>query len=236
MPQTPVPQVAGPTPSRIVLYVVLAFFAFLVLYVIYAFGQYNGSYDRLAVSQHYAELELRIERLEATNRHLRTELAELDTIRIGHEREKAEVSRTIGDLEAQVARESQQLAFYRGVLAKAPNELGVRLGDVRVIASGRPGVFVVHVALLRQGQPNGTVSGTVTLHVDSDGGKSADLSDLTGGQEQELPFNFQYYQNIDLRITMPEGFKPLHLGVDVHSSHRDVAPLTQTYLWNLILG
>lgn len=232
----PAPHKTGPSANRIVLGVVLAFFGFILLYVVYAFGQYNGSYDRLTVSERYAELEVQIEKLQADNRQLRTQLAELDTIKVGHEREKAEVARTIGDLQAQVARESQQLAFYRGVVAKAPNELGVRLGDVRVTKSSRPGVYIVHIALLRQGRPDNLVNGTVTLHVDSDGGKVADLSDLTGGRLKEVPFNFQYYKNIDQQITLPEDFKPLHLGVDVLSRERDVAPLAQTYLWSVVTG
>ena len=55
----------------------------------------------------------------SANRELRTRLAELDTIRIGRAREQAEVARTIGDLQAQVARQAQELAFYRGIVAQA---------------------------------------------------------------------------------------------------------------------
>ena len=40
---------------------------------------------------------------------------EIDTQRIGFAREQAEVSHLIGDLQAKVARQAQDLAFYRGV-------------------------------------------------------------------------------------------------------------------------
>jgi hypothetical protein len=220
--------------NRVVLYVVLFFFGFLVLYVTYVFGQYNGNYDRLTVSQERAELETQIERLEAANRHLRTQLAELDTIKVGHAREKAEVARMIGDLQAQIARESQELAFYRGLMAKAPNELGVRIGEVRVTRGKRNGAFVVHVSLLRTGRPDNNVSGSLTLHVDSDTGNVLDLPDITAGQKKELPFNFRYYTPIDQEVTLPEGFKPQHLGVDVRAADKDVAPLTQTFTWSVV--
>jgi hypothetical protein len=236
MPPRPVTPPPRPgflhTLSRAVLYLVLLFFGSLVLYVTYEFGRYNGSYDRLVVSQQRSELDVQIERLQAANRQLRTQLAELDTIRIGHQREQAEVARTIGDLQAQVARESQELAFYRGVMAKAPTELGVRLGEVHIARGKKPNLYVVHVPLLRTGRPDNTVQGTLTLHVDSDQGKVLDLTDLTDGKKKDLPYNFRYYANIDQEITLPDGFKPLHLGVDIRSVEKDAPPLAQTFVWS----
>ena len=82
------------------------------------------------------------DRLEKANRELRTRLAELDTIRVGRAREQAEVSRTIGDLQAQVARQTQELAFYRGIVAQSAVSLGVKIQQLR-ISAGRasPAVF-----------------------------------------------------------------------------------------------
>ena len=84
------------------------------------------------MAQQRTEQEVEIEHLEKTNHELRTKLAELDTIRVGRSREQAEVARTIGDLQAQVARESQELAFYRGVVTQGAAEIGVKLGQVRL--------------------------------------------------------------------------------------------------------
>src|ERR1700682_6596597 len=97
-----------------------------VLYVVYELGRYNAGYDRQAVAQQRTELEVQIEHLEKANRELRTRFAELDTIRMGRAREQAEVARTMGDLQAQVARLSQELAFYRGVVAQGAATAGVR--------------------------------------------------------------------------------------------------------------
>lgn len=220
--------------NRIALYSVLAFFGFLVLYITHEVGRYNGSYDRLAVSQQLTERDVQIEHLESSNRQLRTQLAELDTIKVGRQREQAEVSRTIGDLQAQVARMSQELAFYRGVMAKAPTELGVRLGEVHISHGRRPGLYVVHIPLLRTGRPDNNVQGTITVHVDSDRGKVIDLAELTGGRQKEIPYDFRFYKNIDQEVALPDDFKPHHLSLDVHSNQKDAPPLAQTYLWNVL--
>jgi hypothetical protein len=238
----------GPKPSlvvrrhaptrRIILITVITLISLFALYVIYELGRYNAGYDRLAVAQERTELEVEVERLEKTNHELRTRLAELDTIRIGRSREQAEVARTIGDLQAQVARESQELAFYRGVVTQgAAAEIGVKLGQVRVSPGRKPGEFSVHIALVRSGRPDSVVTGTLGIVVDgSSGGKSddatLDLVTLTQGKQRELPFNFRFYQNFDQDVTIPAGFKPEHVAVEVHSSRKDAAPLVQTFMWS----
>jgi hypothetical protein len=223
---------------QIILITVVSLIGLFTLYVIYELGRYNAGYDRLAVAQQRTEQEVQIERLEKTNHELRTKLAELDTIRIGRSREQAEVARTIGDLQAQVARASQELAFYRGVVSQgATAEIGVKLGQVRVSSGHKPGQFAVHLALLRSGRADSVVTGTLVLVVDgSSGGKAddtvLDLSTLTQGKQRELTYNFRFYQNFDQEISIPTGFKPEHLAVEVHSSRKDVAPLVQTSIWS----
>ena len=222
---------------RIVAAAVTALLGLFALYVIYELGRYNAGYDRMAAAQQRTELEVQIEHLEKANHELRTKLAELDTIRVGRSREQAEIARTIGDLQAQVARESQELAFYRGVVTQGTAEIGVKVGQVRISAGRKPGQFTVHLALVRSGRPDNVVTGALGFTVDgeSGGGRSdtpLDLSALTSGKLRELPFNFRFYQNFDQEIVVPAGFKPEHLAIEVHSSRKDVAPLVQTILWN----
>ena len=221
---------------RIVLIGSLVLFGLFALYAIYELGRYDAGYDRLAVAQQRTELEVQIERLEKTNHELRTKLAELDTIRIGRAREQAEVAKTIGDLQAQVARESQELAFYRGVVTQGAAEIGVKIGQVRISPGRKAGQFTLHVALVRSGKADNVVTGTLELVVDGGTGEKSDtpldLAALTQGKQHELPFNFRFYQNFDQEIGIPAGFKPEHLAVEVHSSRKDVAPLVQTFLWS----
>src|SRR4029077_5736532 len=80
------------------------------LYVVYELGRYDAGYDRQAVAQQRTELEVKIEHLQKENREMRTQLAELDTFKVGRAHEQAEVARAMGQLQAQVAQQSQELA------------------------------------------------------------------------------------------------------------------------------
>ena len=204
------------------------------LYVVYELGRYNAGYDRQAVAQARTELEVRIEHLEKDNRELRTQLAAFDTDRMGRGREQADLARTIGELQAQVAQQSQELAFYRGVVAQNAASIGVKIEQLRITATERAGGFSVHLSLVRAGRADADATGTLALSVDgsaSGEAKSLDLAALTANRAHELRYAFRYFQDFDQELTLPAGFKPEQLQVEVRSARKDVPPLSQSFLW-----
>jgi hypothetical protein len=222
---------------RLIIFGVLLLLAGFAFYIVYELGRYDAGYDRLAVAQQRTELEVNIEHLEKTNRELRTQLAELDTIRIGRAREQAEVARSIGDLQAQVARQSQELAFYRGIVAQGATAIGVKIQQMHISPGAKPEKFIVHIALVRSVRPDNVAAGVVGVSIDGEAadGKAGtvELAVLTAGKQRELPFSFRYFENLDQEVALPAGFKPEHVAFEVRSSHKDIAPVTQTFLWSV---
>jgi hypothetical protein len=217
--------------------VAVTLLAAFALYVIYELGRYNAGYDRLAVAQQRAEFEAAIEHLKKDNHELSLRIAEIDTQRIGWAREQAEVSRTIGDLQAQVARQSQDLAFYRGAGAQtATAALGVSIQQLRIGATSEPARFRVHLTLVRSVRADDVVNGAAVLQVEGEAQgreESLGLAALTAGAQRELPYSFRYYQNLDQEITIPPGLRPERLNIEVRSSRKGIAPLSQTFMWNV---
>jgi hypothetical protein len=204
------------------------------LYVTYELGRYNAGYDRQAVAQQRTGLEVQVEHLEKTIREMRTRLAELDTIRVGRAREQAEVARTMGDLQAQVARQSQELAFYRGVVAQGAASVGVKIEQLRITAGQQPATYVVHMSLVRSGRAETPATGSMQLSLDGTvaaGARTLDLATLTAGRQRELRYNFRYLESFDQELTVPPSFKPERLNVEVSSGR--LAPLSQTFLWSV---
>jgi len=224
-------------PARRVLTVTaLTLLGAFALYVVYELGRYDAGYDRLAVSQERAEHEVSIDRLEKANRELRTRLAELDTIRVGRAQEQAEVSRAIGELQAQVARQTQELAFYRGIVAQSAVSPGVKVQQLRIAQGSKPGRFVLRLNLMRSQRPEDVVSGSLALTAEGLRGQQAgslDTAALTGGKLKELRFNFRYFQNFEQEIAIPSGFVPERLTVEVRSAKKGVSPVSQTFPWNV---
>ena len=239
---------------RLILTVTLVVLGLVGLYVAFELGRYVAGYDILSAIRERAQLNGTITQLKATNTALHARIIELDTVNAGHAREDQEVSRTIGDLQAQVARQTEELAFYRAVVAEGAPAIGLRVGTVRLTAAKPAGEFVVHISLVRAGKTEGMISGTVSLTVDGQdaGGKAATLDNQTlvagaaaggagggasasaGGAAADVPYNFRYYQELEQTVALPPGFRPAHLTVEVASSHKNVAPLSQTFPWSAV--
>lgn len=223
---------------RMILTVTLAVLAVVGLGAAFEVGRYRAGYDVIAAMNERARFRGTIAQLKDTNRALQAKIIELETVNAGHAREDQVVSRTIGELQAQVARQTEELAFYRGVVAEGAPAIGVRVGTVRLSAAKPAGHYLVHVSLVRAGKTDGMTTGTVSLSVDGQGpeGKPGTLDGqaLADGGAADVPYDFRYYQDLEQSVTLPPGFRPEHLTVEVSSSRKNVAPLTQTFPWSAV--
>jgi hypothetical protein len=206
------------------------------VYGMFEFGRYRGGFDVVSELKQRAALQNVIDTQEATISELRAKVAQLESSTVGQTREREEVQRTIGDLQAQVARANQELAFFRGIVTQNANSAEVKIQQARMVATATANKFRVRVTLVQPMKPDTTVSGTVVLSVDGEvDGKPgrADFATLSGGKRREIPFTFRYLENIEEEITMPPGMKPEQLLVEVRSNRRGSAPVQQSYVWSV---
>jgi hypothetical protein len=208
----------------------------LCFYLTYEFGRFDGGYDRLSVSQRRRELEVEIERLEKTNADLRARVAELETGQMSHQQETAELGRSVAELQSQVARQSQDLAFYRGIVGSTIGAPGIKVQRFQVRAGTAPDRFHLRMVLVQAVRPDNIVSGTVALTVQgTERGQSVtyNLARLTADGRDQLPFSFRYVQDLDQEVVLPDGFAPARVSVEVRASGRSGAPFNQSFDWNV---
>jgi hypothetical protein len=206
------------------------------VYGMFEFGRFRGGYDVVAGLRQRAELRSEISTQESTISELRAKVALLESSTVGQTREREEVQRTIGDLQAQVARANQELAFFRGIVTQNANSAEVKIQQARMVATATANKFRILVTLVQPMKPDSVVGGVVVLSVDGEvDGKPgrADFATLSGGKRREIPFTFRYLENIEEEITLPPGMKPEQLLVEVRSSRRGSAPVQQSYVWSV---
>ena len=68
--------------------------------------------------------------------------------------------RTIGELQAQVARANQELAFYRGIVTQNANSAEVKIQQARMVATATANKFRIRVTLVQPMKPDTVVSGS----------------------------------------------------------------------------
>jgi hypothetical protein len=238
-------------PARRWLALTLALLLGLVaLYAAFEFGRYNGGFDAVRSTTQRAALQTRIDALLGQQHRLQVQLAAAQEAQVSDVRERSEVARTIGELQAQVERQQQNLEFYRGLVAPQQGgqpDVPLRMQQFHIVAmpvvaaGASPGAapatrqYLLRFTLNRTSQPDKPLSGALAISVaGSQGGTPANLQQaaLTGGAA-ELPFNFRYYTDIEQPITLPATFKPDSVTIEVRPGGKDVAPYRQTFLWEV---
>jgi hypothetical protein len=214
---------------------ILALLAGLALYVMFELGRYKAGYDALQAAAQRDGLQQQIDKLERTQHELRVQLAAAEQARVAEGQERAEVARTIGELQAQVARDQQEMGFYRGLVAQPgqPAADAVRVQQFRIATLPGEQHYALRFSLSRTQRPEEAVSGTISITVDgtrSGASASADLAALTAGKG-ELPFNFRYFAAIEQPITLPGDFRPDHVTIEVRPGRKGVATYRQTFVW-----
>ena len=214
---------------------ILVLLAGLASYVMFELGRYKAGYDALQAAAQRDGLQDQIDKLERTEHELRVQLAAAEQARLAEGQERAEVARTIGELQAQVARDQQEMGFYRGLVAQPgqPAADTVRVQQFRIATMPGDQHFALRFSLSRTQRPEEAISGTIAVTVEGsrDGApSSADLAALTGGKD-EMPFNFKYFAAIEQSITLPGDLKPDHVTIEVRPARKGVAPYRQTFVW-----
>jgi uncharacterized FlaG/YvyC family protein len=205
----------------------------LGLYLTYELGRFDGGYDRISAGQERREQEVATERLEKANAELRGKLAEFETGRVSQQQEREELARTVTDLQTQVARQQQDLQFYRGIVSQTVGAPNVKVQRFQIVNGSAARRFKLRLVLV-QARTESVASGTVALAVEgSERGKAVtyNLPRLTADARAQVPFSFRYFQDLDQEIVLPEGFQPARVNVEVRASGRASSPATQSFNW-----
>ena len=198
-------------------------------------GQLAAGHDAVASARERRELQAEIARLQSEVSRLNTQVAELEMSRRLDREAYGQVERTLGDLQSRLARQGDDLAFYRSIVSPADGVQGLRIQRFAVRPGTQQREFVVEVTLIQAMRQDSNVSGLVQVVVQGmDGASPAKYSigQLLGRKDAQLPFSFRYFQTIQKAVVLPENFQPYEVEVDVRS-RRLATPLRQSFPWKV---
>lgn len=210
----------------------------VALYLAFEFGRQKAGFDGIQAAQQRSELESQIVSLQSSVHDLQVQLAAADEARIAQVRERSEVARTIGELQAALGRAQQDLDFYRAIAnpvaaAKAPT---VRVQQFQVLTNDAAAHrYTLRFALNRTSRVDESSTGTIVVTVDGErAGVSAsvDFPTLTGSKQKELPYSFRYYSNIEQPVTLPADFRAERVTIEIRPARKSAPPFRQTFVWN----
>ena len=209
----------------------------LAAWLMYEFGRKTAGYDALQASRERAELHTQIDQLTRAQRELRVQLAAGEEAKLAQVRERSELARSIGELQAQLARAQQDLQFYRGIAnPQAAQDRAVTVQQFSVAArAGAERRYALRFTLTRETRSDENVSGVVTLTVDgtlAGAAATVELAAISDSHTHQIPYNFRYLANFEHPVTLPAGFEPLRVTLEIRPARAGVSPYRRTFVWN----
>ena len=185
------------------------------------------------LSEERDELMITVEALREGNTVLRERVAILERAQQVEGKAYKDVDVHLRSLQDEVLALKEEIAFYRGIVS-AGKEKGLKIQTFVVDKESSSGAYRFQLVLTQHLKRVRMISGTVKLNiVDEQNGKPRRLmlSDMSGQQANSLKFEFKFFQRIEGRFTLPDGFKPDRLQIQVVSRGKRPASVEKSFEW-----
>jgi hypothetical protein len=204
----------------------------LFLYGIFELGRYDAHYRVVDSVRGALAASARMRSLEAENATLRTQLEAADVARRVDHEGYAQVERSLGDMQSQIARLNQDLSFYRG-LVQPDSLVHVKVQQMQIVPEAA-NQFRLKFVLMQTGKPDANVSGTAAIAVEGLlRGKPLSLgfAEVSRNHRVSLAYSFRYFEDYDEVVQLPQGFEPTRVGVEIHSGKDAGHAFRQAFVW-----
>jgi hypothetical protein len=206
-----------------------------VLYAAFELGRYDAGYRVVDSVRGALAASGRMRSLESENENQRRQLEAAETARRVDREGYAQVERSLGDMQSQIARLNQDLSFYRG-LVQPESLIHVKVQQMQIIpdAAAAPGQYHLKFVLMQTGKPDKDVVGNASITIDGLlQGKPLSLSyaQVSPNHRVSLAYSFKYFQEYNEPIELPRGFEPTRVGVEIHSGRDANHSFRQAFVW-----
>lgn len=210
------------------------------LYLAFELGRYQSGYSLLDQRRERAALEADLTAERESSDELRRQLAIAETANEIDRETYAQVKATLGDLEAQIQTQEEELVFYRGIVSPQDRVAGLRIQSLEVLPSDGEARYFVRLLLVQAIVHNRRVSGAVKLQLEGikDGQMASfDAAELVAaGGSYDMAYEFRYFQGLETELTLPSGFEPQRMIVEIWPNEARAERINQTFEWPAIAG
>jgi len=226
-----VSQRLGPFKSALFLFLLIS----LCIFVGYRLGNYFQQQQLMTLAQQK-------ERLEQLYAEQSQQLARIHTLEVElavEQMANQEVQAILTETAEEHYEVKKQLAFYEKVMAPEKDAGGLVIDNVKVLATQSAEHYQFQVALVQQQLKRRFSKGYIDISVSGSLAgkpKQLKLKDIAAISKKALSFNFQYFQIINGKFTLPQGFTPeeIHITATVPKARgQKYYKLAKSFPWHI---
>jgi len=207
--------------------------ALIVIYAAFEIGRYDAGFRVVDSVRGALSASARIRSLEAENERQREQLEAADVARRVDREGYKQVNRSLGDMQSQIARLTQDLSFYRG-LVQPDSLVHVKVQQMQILPAAAANQFRLKFVLMQTGKPDSVVNGSALVSIEGLlRGKPVTLSfaEVSPSRRAALAYSLHYFQDFDEPVQLPQAFEPNRISVEIHSGRDAAHGFRQAFVW-----
>ncbi|HEY9183300.1 MAG TPA: DUF6776 family protein [Gammaproteobacteria bacterium] len=210
------------------------------LYLAFELGRYRSGYSIMDTRRERDDLEQRLKEEQAASDELRRQLAIAETAGEIDRETYSEIKSSLSDLEAKIQAQEEELVFYRGIVSPQDGVPGLRIQSLEVLPGDGEGRYLLRLLLVQAIVHSRRVSGAVKLRLEGiqDGQTTSfDIAELAEpGESYDMAYEFRYFQGLETELSLPAGFEPQRVLVEIWPNEARAERINQTFEWPQVAG
>ena len=207
--------------------------ALVLVYAGFELGRMSAGYSIASSMLERIDLKRSNRALEEDNRSLQHRAATAEVAQRVDRQAQTDAQRMMSELQAETARQQQELQFYRGLAVRQFGSGTLRVQELRIRAGDEERRYRVLITLVQAATRDTLASGMVSLTVagSQDGAERVlKLAEIEPAKRRELPFSLRFFQQIEVPIELPLDFEPASLQIEYRLG-RSAEPTRQVFAW-----
>jgi hypothetical protein len=202
---------------------------------LYDLGKVRGVIELKSLRTQYSVQEKLTRKLTKDNKLLRERVAILERSSQIDQQAAQDVKSDLGQLEMELQAAREEIEFYRGIVAPGDVQSGLRIHRFTLESGTGAGEYHYDLVLTQLKRNDRLATGVVDWKIAGlmlgEPGELA-LAGVTNPAVKQLKFRFRYFQELAGTITLPYGFEPEKVILDVIPEGKGKPPsVKQTFDW-----
>jgi hypothetical protein len=210
------------------------------LYLSFELGRYQSGFSLLDERRSRQQFAAEIADREGRIDELERQVAILETQQDIDGETYAAIEANLAELEAKIQQQEEELGFYRGIVSPADGVAGLRIQNVEVVPGAGDATHTLRVLLVQAIVHNDRLTGSVRVSLSGTlDGEAVEYGLDTLSSESratDIPYGFLYFQTLETGLSLPEGFEPEALEVQVWPGSPRGETIVQSFPWTSVSG
>ena len=188
--------------------------------------------------QSVAELRVDLGKAKKEQKSLRREVARLTRSTQVELQAAEQTKQTLREKEMEILKLTEELVFYRSLLAPEKAKVGVEIRDFNLRSSGES-EYYYDFLLTQSSRSKRVAKGKINVTID--GKKNGemhriDVFDVATATGDTIKYSFKYFQRLNGAFELPDDFEPKKILVEIKPEAKSKQPIQLSYSWNELIS